>query len=73
MTMLFSGSEDYGFCEMYYAVKAGRIVRLEIYNNQAADIVDMYQTSGYTVTKARDTDEDVSSKFTEHHAFNMFP
>lgn len=75
MSMIFSGSKDYSDpMNMYYAQRDGKIIRLEIYAvNSTAQIVEMYEMSGYVVTKARDTDAEISERFTELHSFKNWP
>ena len=72
MSMIFSGSYECT-CEMYYAQKDGKIIRLEIYNGEAKSIVQMYESNEHLVSKAIDTPQEVSSKFTELHSFKKFP
>ena len=73
MSMIFSGSKDYPPCEMYYAQKDGKIIRLEIYNGEVKSIVQMYESDVHLVYMARNTPQEVSSKFTELHSFKKFP
>lgn len=71
MTMILSGNDGYETqCNMYYAVKGKKSIRLEIYSvKSTADIVAMYAAAGYTVSKAIYTSDEYSNNFIELHSF----
>lgn len=59
MSMLFSGSNDYVDCSMFYCAREDSVFRLEIYNGKENEITQKWVSDGYTVTTAIATPREI--------------